>query len=656
MSETSHKEVLERFDNHWRFDRINRDDALEDLKFRAGDQWRDDVRRMRELDGRPVLTINRMGQFVKRVAGSIRQSRPAIEAVPSDDQSDKVLADIYEGLIRQIEYGSSADAVYAWGAECAITCGIGHWRVDSQYTDGDSFDQEICIKRILDPLAVVWDASAENLDRSDAEEAFITEWVTLDEYKRRWPKEKRETPSDFPVPDALLNTGLYWRTDKRVRIASHWYKNPTKRHIGMTQDGQVFDLSKLEKNAAQFLGIVRDRVIEDYEIKHRVVGGNDFLTDQQDWAGRNIPIVPVIGEEIAFDGKVVRHGIVRFAKDPQRLFNYYRSAAAEALGAAPKAPWLIADKSIEGHEREWAKANTGNPPYLTFNPLIDFPGLRPERMQPPVPPTALWSESAQASDDMKATTGVYDAALGNSGNEVSGVAIEQRQHETETGSFVYFDNFNQAIKRTGVILVDLIPRIYDSERVVRVLGKGAQEAFVPINKVVMDLNGPVLVNDLTAGKFDVRIKTGPNYTNSRDQAREQLGRIIQADPNLMNVIGDIYFSKMDFDGAKELEARMKRVIPPQVTGEPPDPSTQAPPDPMAEAVKQLSVAGLHAKVTGEQAKADGMVLDNHAKAQTLQGPLAHLAVAKADADVKHTQALADKETIANHLTAHAAGL
>lgn len=627
MTDLSHKETLEAFDNDWRADEANRDDAQEDLRFKAGFQW-DEVERMkRAVDSRPCLTINRIPQFIRRVSGNLRQSHPAIEAIPSDDQSDGQLADIMEGLIRQIEYQSTASSVYAWGAECAISCGIGHWRIDTEYANQGGFDQNIVIKRIMDPLAVVWDASAKELDRSDAWQCFVTEWVGEAEGKRRWPKtwQKDGATNDFNVPNTGVGLGgLYWRNDKRTRVASRWFKEPVKKQIGMTQDGQVFDLSELAKKAgtsvkfiAQMLGIVRDRWVEDFKVRHVAMSGDDFLTPIQEWAGIHIPIVPVIGEEVAFDATVFRHGVVRFAKDPQRLYNYYRSAAAEGIGAAPKSPWLLAAKSVAGHEKAWSQANSGNPAYLLFNPLTDFPGLRPERVQPPSPPSAMWQEAEVAQDDMKATTGVYDAALGAQGTETSGIAIQRRNQQTDTGSVVYFDNFNVSIKRTGTILIDLIPKIYDGERVVRILGKDAKEGFVPINRVVTSAGGQeTMVNDLSVGTYDVRVKTGQSYANAKAEAKEELGNLMREDPAVAAGFIDLYVGSLDLppEIGKPMVERAKRMVPPQLRGDAPPPP---PPDPRIAALKDLALAKADADLSVARATADKLTLQNEQLAELL---------------------------------------
>lgn len=617
-----HKEALERIEEDYRSDRDNRDDGLSDLKFLAGDQWNPTVKAMREAAGLPVLTVNRMGQFTRQVSGNLRQSYPAIIPVPVDGGTDKNLTDIYAGIVRQIEYRSNGGSCYSWGAECAISCGIGHWKVVTDYRDADSFDQEIMIRRIMDPFAVLWDGNATALDRCDAEHVTETEIMTQAAYKKKWPKQKDRNPSDVPLMP-LVGSTLYWRSGDLVRVSTHWFKTPKKKRLGMTEQGQVFDVTKWSHNAKYATGIVRERVVDSYTIHAQSMDGQDWLEDPQEWAGSYFPIIPCIGSEIPLDGTVIRHGIIRWAKDPQRLYNYWRSYAAEMMGMQPKAPWLLTAAMIKGHKQAWQNANRVNHPFLLFNNDPDFPGRKPERMAPPPPAVAFDNEARISDDEMKATTGVYDASLGNRSNETSGVAIENRQQQTDNGAFVYFDNFNISVCRTGTVLVDLIPKVMDSSQVIRILGSDAKEAFVPINQTVQTVTGPQIVNDLSAGKFDVRIKVGPSYVNARAQARDELGKIITADPNLMNVFGDIYFEQQDYAGADKLAERMARVIPANVRGEE-DPNEQG----QAQAQQaQMQVAldeanakirKLEAEATLTSEKAEGQALDNAEREENLK--------------------------------------
>jgi hypothetical protein len=616
-----HRDFIERMTDHWEADRTNREDALSDQKFRAGDQWEDAVRKQRETDGRPVLTINRMGQFIKRVSGSLRQSHPAIIPIPVDMGADEQLTEIIAGLIRHIEYQSEASVAYAYGAECAIGCGIGWWQIKTDYVNG-AFDQDICIERILDPLSVIVDAKSCKLDRSDADEIYVTEWVSKRDRKKRWPK-AAETAADLPINRVDGTYSLYWQTDDRTRIASRWWREKVSKTLGMTANGEVYDLTDMKPNDIVSLGIVRERKADDYAIKHQVFDGSDMLTDVQDWAGRYIPLVPVVGEEVAFDGNVIRHGIIRWAKDPQRLYNYWRSAAAEMIALAPKAPFIVPMKSIAGLEHFWNRANSANLPYLPYNPVPPEAATgdhRPQRARGAEPPAAMWQEAQVAQDDMKATTGIYDASLGAQGNETSGVAIDARTQESDTGTFVYFDNFNHAIKRTGTILVDLIPRIYDGERIVRLLGEDGAESFVPINKVVMGgPDGPMLVNDLSVGTYDVRIKTGPSYASAKEVAKKELGELVRTSPEMMGVLGDLYIESLDLPAqiGGKLAERIKKTIPPQILGEEGGGMPQPPPDPRIEEAMNLDLELKEAEVAKKRGEADALVLENEAAAAAL---------------------------------------
>jgi hypothetical protein len=614
MTELSHREVLKRFDDHWQADRVNRDDAIDDLRFCAGDQWPDAIRQERQAQGRPVITVNRMNQFVKRVSGTLRQSHPAIDPFPVDDKTDPILADIYAGLIRQIEYVSGASSIYSWAAECAIRCGIGHWQIKTRYQE-ESFNQEIYLCRITDPLSVTWDSGAVELDRSDAFECFVSELITKDEYYRRWPDQKKTGSVHNSFPNAPnTDSQLYWQTDDRIRIASRWFKQKKLKTLGMTAEGQVYDITKLDRVSIQSLGITRERKVDGWEIMHQPVSGDDFLDDAKKWAGQHIPIIPVIGEEVPVEGKVIRHGIIRWAKDPQRLYNYWRSAAAEMIALAPKAPWLVPHGMISGLEGYWNRANTANLPYLPYKPNIEFPTLAPKRQDMPQPPAAMWQEAQISQDDMKAAVGIYDAALGNKSNETSGVAIEARQEEADTGSFVYLDNFsNSSMRRNGVVLMDLIGATYDGEQQIRIIGKDEKEGFVPINKSVATIDGPAIINDMSAGKFDVRIKTGPSYANAKAEAKAAFSMILQADPKLMQVVGDLWAESQDFppDVQAKLVERMRKMIPPQISGEP------MPPDPLAQATQAAGLAKMEADTRLTQSKSDEQVMKNELLAEEL---------------------------------------
>ena len=560
-------EARERLDAAWTQDQENRDDANIDLKFLAGDQWPSTVRQAREGDGRPCLTINRLPQFVHAVANDIRANPPAIRCTPVDGKNDPQLAKIFSGLIRDIEYRSDAASVYAMAGGHAVACGIGHFRITTDYAHDETFDQEICIKRIPHPLSVFWDPGAIMPDRSDAKWCIVTELMHVDEFKATYPK---FTPSSFDTPTSstAAESGLYWRNGDFVRIAEYWRVIPQKRRIALLQDNAIIDITGLPKEQLNGLPIAREREVDGSRIESVLLSASDVLEESRPWAGRYIPIVPVVGGEIPLETKIVRYGLIRFSRDPQQLYNYARTAAAESMGLAPKAPYLVTPKQIGKYKAQWDSHNTTQRPYLLYEPDERVPGGKPTREMPPDVPVAFVQEAQVAQEDMKATTGIYDASLGARSNETSGRAIVARERQGDAATAHFADNLKASIRRCGHILIDLIPRIYDTQRQVRILGEdGEAEDFVKINHPVMSDRGtPMLLNDLSQGRFDVRLRTGPNYATRRLEAADAMLQFVQAVPQAAALIGDLIATNMDWPGADQIAERLKRAVPPNILG------------------------------------------------------------------------------------------
>lgn len=619
MSE--HKSLIDDYNADYEADRDNREDGLDDLRFQAGDQWDQSARSDRELFKRPIITINRMGQFVRQVTGDMRLNPISINVVPVDDYSDVDKAEILEGIIRQIEYQSGASNVYAHAFECSAGVGIGHFRIKTQYVQDTVDDQEILIDRILNPFAVVWDGAATKIDRSDASRCFVTELMPVHAFKKRF---KGAAQSDFPTVSDISN--LYWRTGDMVRVAEVWKKVPYQRTLALTTDGDTIDITGLTKAQRTFLNLAvgqddkpRMRTFEDTKVQQAMISGSDMLTDWNDWAGRHIPIIPAIGCELPLDEKVVRHGIIRWAKDPQRLYNYYRSSQAELIGQQPRAPFLLTPEMIKGHESQWNTANTNPRPWLPYNPDPKAPSGKPERQQPPTASAALWQEAALCADDMKATTGIYDASLGAKSNETSGKAIMARQREGDVGSYVYFDNFKMAMKRAGTILLDLIPKIYDTERVIRIIGAESDEPrFERIN--VQTIDG--VLNDLSVGRFDARIQTGPSFSTRREESREVMMEMTRANGNMWNIAGDLLVEAFDFPKAKEIAERIRKTMPPQLLAEEGAPQQ---PDELQQIAMRMNFAKQEAEIEKTKAQTEKLQVETEqAVIDTVSGGNPHL--------------------------------
>lgn len=529
-------------------DRENREEARDDLRMLVGNQWPDEIRREREAEGKPCLTINRLAQFVRQVTGDIRRMNPAIKITPSDDEADRDTADIIEGLIRQIEYASDASSIYEQTAESAAASSIGWFRILTDWADDDTFNQEIKIKRIKNPFSVYCDPNAEDPTRKDASYIFITEAMSLEDFEEAYPDASPASVDDDP--------GMrHWIDGDDIVVAEYYWKEPLTKKIHLLANGQV-----LEGDVPAVIDVVKTRTVETHKVMWAKVSGNEVLEGPIEQPCYDIPVIAVAGEEWEIDGRTHRTGVIRYAKDAQQMYNYWRSAQTEMVALQPKAPYLVTVKQVAGLEALWKQANVKNRPYLPYN--HDEKAGRPQREAPPVSSAGMAQEAMVAADDMKATTGIYDAGLGNQSNEKSGVAIRQRQMESDVSTSIYSDNMAKAIGQAGRIIVDMIPKIYDTERTVVILGADDEEKIVRINQVMQMADGQVYQNDMTRGKYDVRVSVGPNYSTMRQETAEGMLEFIRTFPAAAQVTGDLVAKSMDWPDADRFAERLKKMLPP----------------------------------------------------------------------------------------------
>lgn len=641
------QEVSRRLAQAWTFDRINREEGIIDLKFLAGDQWPEYARSARQ--NRPMLTINKLPQFLHQVTNDIRQNAPVIKVTPVDGKNDPNLAKVYDGIINDIQYRSSAKHVYAQAAYHAAACGIGHWRIITKYADDQSFDQEIAIEPIPYPFAVYWDPAAVKPDRSDAMWCIVAELVPRETFKARYPGADQTS-----IQETLPNNysqGLFWNTRDYVVVGEYWCKHPTMRTITAFQSGETYDTTDYDMQELYMLQmqhgpVEQQRKARGYRLEQSLVTGAQVLSGPNHWPGRHIPIVPVIGEEVPLERQIIRHGLIRMARDPQSLYNFYRSAAAEHIALGPKSPWLVTDAMIQNYIGEWNNANIRNTPYLRYDPDPDASGSggKPERVQAPQPPEAMWREAQIATDDIKSTTGIYDASLGAKSNETSGVAIKQRERQGDTANFHFADNLSRSLEHSGRILVDLIPKIYDNQRIVRMVGEDESEQFVPINHELYTQNGErVLVNDLSSGRFDVRVTIGPSYATKRLEAAQAITELMGVLPDPMKaVLADIAVRNMDIPDAQEAAKRIKAMLPPQAMHDPDQPPPP-PPNPMDD-------PAFRADFELKQAQAR----KTYAEARKAELEASQLEMAGVSPEVQETEVVNPHQPVIDHATARKA--
>jgi hypothetical protein len=566
---TVHEEARKKYERGYERERENINNAYEDLKFRRGeleDQWTPEALEARK--GRPCLVSNFLPKFIRQVTGDMRQMRPSIKVVPVDSKGDPKTADVNSGLIRYIENRSYAKHVYTTGADSQVACGIGHWRVTTEYASTGTFNQEIRIAGIEDSVSVIWDADSIMPTREDAKCCFVPVDMTRAAFKERWPDAQA---ADFGERAADAFSG--WGSDDYVRVAEYWAKKPFKRTLALFPDGSIDDLTDgIEgiapedfEHALEFIQTQKGARIEkrdSFKVCRYLMTCTEIL-EEEDWPGAHIPIVPVIGEEVRIGREVYRHGVVRYARDQQRRANYFASAEAEVIALQPKAPWIGTRKQFEKHLDLWETANTENHPFLMYDadPLAGGP---PQRVMPPVPSQAIQEAQMSAIRDMQDVIGIYDAGLGKRSNETSGVAINARDRQSDTGTFVYIDNFGLAIQRTGQICLDLIPHVYDTKRMIRIIGEDEKPQSVEINNPIIEDGMDRVENDVTSGAYDVMLDIGPGYATKRQEAKESMQAFIQAVPDAAPLIGDLYAKTQDWPQADKVGERLEEMLPPQI--------------------------------------------------------------------------------------------
>ena len=568
----------------------SREDELDDLRFMAGSpdnqwQWPADVLATRgsvqgqTINARPCLTINKLPQHVRQVTNEQRQNRPSGKVIPADDNADVQVAEIFNGVVRHIEYMSDADVAYDTACDNQVTYGEGYIRLLTEYCNDETFDQDIRIGRVRNSFSVYMDPTIQDPCGADAEWCFITEDILKEEYERMFPD---ATPISTLYSQGVGDQGISsWLQEDTIRIAEYFYNTYEKATLHLYPDNQTaYRGTPQDKQLTAMFGKpIRSREVDRKKVMWMKTNGFDVLQERE-WAGKWIPVVRVIGNEWEVDGQMYISGLVRNAKDAQRMYNYWTSQEAEMLALAPKAPFIGYGGQFEGYEMQWKTANTTNWPYLEVNPdVTDGAGAvlpLPQRAPPPLPQTGLIQAKMGAADDIKGTTGQYDASLGMAGNERSGKAILAREKQGDVGTYHYVDNLARAIRHITRQIVDMIPKIYDTQRIARIIGVDGEVDMVKFNpsqaepvKEIRDQMGALIekVYNPSVGTYDVMVTTGPGYMTKRQEALDAMSMILQSNPQLWTVAGDLFIKNMDWPGAQEMAARFKKILDPKVLAE-----------------------------------------------------------------------------------------
>jgi len=589
--------------------------GTEDIKFINGDQWEAKV--IADRKDRLNLTINKMPTYLDQIDGDIRQHKPGIKVKAVDNVDDKDSADVIEGLIRSIERNSGASRIYAYAGLHLTAGGRGAWRYLTDYVNDTSFDQNIKVMRIPNAYSVYYDPAAKQEDKQDGQFMFIVDDMSKEVYKDTYGND----PVDFSVDGTEYAN---WQNEGNVRVAEYFYKKKVSdRTLYLLEDGTTtYELGKGDQVKDQ-------RSAPKYEIWWEKVDGKRILEGPRKVVGNMFPIVLVWGKQLFVDGKIDVRGIARHSKDAQRLYNYFSSNDAETTALQPKQPYLMPDVCLGPYKTSWDNAVDENYPYLPYVVDPNNPSLRPIREAPAMPSGGNAMQLQRADQDLRDTTGIQKAALGMQSNEKSGIAIRERKTETDTGQYAFVDNLSAGVRTGGQIMLGMIPEVYDTARMIRILGPDFKEKVVKINQ-----QGGI---DITTGMYDVDIDVGPSFSTQREEFVDKISAILPSiPPEQAAMITDILFESMDFPRSDDIAERLKKLLPPGLLGDaetpeggsplpggpppaygqPPSP----PPDPMmemqaqaAQAQSQMDLQLAQIKLAQEQAKLEGIQIENQSK-------------------------------------------
>jgi len=535
-----------------------RTEGLIDLKFRCGLQWDEVLKLKREQQGRPCLTINRIPGFLKHVTNALRQQRPEIKIDPVGNGADEEIAEIRQGLIRHILLNSHADVPFDTAFEQMTTSGLGWMRVVDAW---DGFDKELFVEWVANPFSVYSDPSARRPDWSDAKWRFVVEDYSLEEFNAKYKNKQPVSADSFK---SIGDHSASWYINGKVRVAEYFHVEEEDDVLCELPDGSTQLYSEMDPNLLE--SVVRTRPEKVEKVVWTLMTGVEILKERK-WKGKIIPVIPVIGNQIELDGERILVGMVRYAREAQRMFNYAYSCFVEAIALAPKSPFIVEFDQLAEFKDIWASANTDPQAFLPYRMKTDQ-GLMappPQRQQAEPPVQAFVSALKLADENMKACFSIYDAALGQRGPQESGLAINARKIETDVATFDWIDNFTRALRLLGVVLNDLLPHYYSGKgRIVQIIREDLTKKSITLNMMHTNDDGKDVIYDLTKGKFAVLVSTGPTVMTRRQEQSRALLELAKVDPRLMSIAGPQVIKALDFPDKDVIAAQYEKAMPPQL--------------------------------------------------------------------------------------------
>lgn len=490
----------------------------EELDFRSGEQWSEEDRALRE--GRPCLTIDKMGKYLDKVEGYFRNNPPQanVKARFNATEDD---AKIIKGYLRSFLASPKTKACIQTACGHMTTVGYGWIYVNYEKDSPRSFDEYSPVAtRVDDPRSVRIDKSSIEADGSDAA------WVSLLRTMPRKTAEDRydeELLTSFDdVPDEYASQ---WVKDDQIVVADYWWKEDVDDTLteittfDTNQKRRLFS-KELEKLVAGSYTVLRTAAAKRSVVKMVTVTGAGIV-DYIEWPGSDLPIIPCYGAQVWCGEYKVYTGLVRKAMDIQRLINYYASATAEVTALAPRVPFILAEQQKEGHEAEWDTATVDNFSNLTYKHVDGI--ATPQRAQLTSDVSPLLAAITNSTNDLADVMGIYEASLGQESNQKSGTAIQNASQNSDQVIAIMIDNGRRAVIRMAQVAVNMLPFLATEERTLRYLSEEGEESEIPVNTgspvEVTDVKGiDKSAVDLSSAVFEVVVEEGESYQTRKQES------------------------------------------------------------------------------------------------------------------------------------------
>ena len=564
-----HAEAMAQFDRIQSALKDERQQCLQDRRFYsiAGAQWEGPLGE--QFANRPKLEVNKVALAVTRVISEYRQNRITVDFVSKDGSTDDTLADTCDGLYRADEKDSGAEEAYDNAFEEAAGGGFGAWRLTTVYEEeGDPDDdrQRIRIEPIFDAdSCVFFDLDAKRQDKADANHCFVLSAMTVEAYKAEWD----EDPSTFPKD--ITASEFDWFTPDVVYVAEYYRVEETSETIRIFKllDGSEerhgpddFDLDPQLEETLAATGAVEERTrkIKRRRVRKYLLSGAKVLEDIGYIAGDQIPVIPVYAKRWFVDSVERCMGIVRLAKDPQRLKNMQLSKLAEISALSSVEKPILTPEQIAGHQVMWSEDNLKNYPYLLINPITDQNGN-----QAPSPPVGYTRSSAippAMAALLQITEQDIQDVLGNQQageqlvSNVSGKAVEMVQNRLDNQTYLLLSNFAKAVRRGGEVWLSMARDVYvEAKRRMKSVGLQDEISTVELQKPTIGENGELVIqNDLAKAKFDVTVDVGPTSSNKRAATVRSLTNMLQVteDPETRAVLQAMALMNMEGEGIGDI--------------------------------------------------------------------------------------------------------